>query len=102
MADKIWLKEIETNKEFQVDLDLRCARAPKDYDVAKKKAPAVVRDEGSLVHMQAGDMKFRCDTFEVSDMKIGERIFAKAGSSKLGATTWPLFEVMSGPQPEKK
>jgi hypothetical protein len=101
MSEKIWIKELSTNREHQCDLDLRVARAPKDFD-ERKKGAGVVRDEGSIVHMQTPDTKFRLQTTELKETKVGERIFAKAGSSKVGSTFWPLFEVMSGPQPEKK
>jgi hypothetical protein len=96
MTEKISIKELSTNREHHVDVDLRVARAPKDFD-PKREGADVVRDEGTLVHMQTPDVKFRLQTFELSEMKIGERIFAKAGSSKLGSTFWPLFEVVSGP-----
>jgi len=101
MGDKICIKEVGTNREYQADLTLRCARTPKDFDERYKSAD-VVRDEGSRVHMQEENLKFRLETFELREMKVGERIFAKAGSSPLGSSTWPVFVVTSGPTPEKK
>ena len=96
MTEKISIKELSTNREHHVDVDLRVARAPQDFDPRKEGAD-VVRDDGTLVHMQTPDVKLRLPTFELREMKIGERIFAKAGSSELGSTFWPLFEVTSGP-----
>jgi hypothetical protein len=101
MTEKILIKELGTNREIQADLGLRCARAPKEFN-ERHKGMDVVRDEGTLVHMQSPDAKIRLQTFELREMKVGERIFAKAGSSKVGSTFWPLFEVTSGPVPEKR
>jgi hypothetical protein len=97
LANKVWLKEISTNKEVSVDFNMRVVRAPKDFDV-KKKGVDIVRDDGSLVHAQAEHLKYRLEIIEIQTVKIGERIFAKAGSSKLGSSYWPLFEVIAAPK----
>ena len=102
MADVIVIKEIATNREHQVDPELRCARVPKEQLGIKKQGADVVRDDGTAVHMQSPDAKFKVSTCELQECKVGEKVFCKAGSSKLGSTFWPMFEVLTGVQPERK
>ncbi len=96
MAKKIWVREIQNRRELEADPELRCVAAPDGFEV-ERKGVTVTRDEGSRVQIQVEDRKWRVDTMELKEARIGEVILAKFGSTKLGSDFWPAFEVLSGP-----
>ncbi len=97
---KIWLKELHSGREYEADPELRCVRAAKDFD-PKGKGVTIARDDGAVVHLQHEAKKWKSDTLELSDARVGERVFARAGSANLGGVFWPLFEVLGADYKQK-